>query len=130
MVLPVDHAVHVDEVSGFHAARSAPQRFALAQRQQAPAAGGTNVLIMNLAAGRAEAVVEAELIEHLFQVVEVHLRREAVAAAVAMRLRPGRSRRFIERHAESAGPLEQVKQFPEREIKQGAKKLAACAPAT
>src|SRR6185503_9017292 len=102
----------------FIRAGSTSEQTPLIQRQRAAAAGGTNVLIMRVALWAGEAIVEAELIEHLFQIVDVHRRGVILAAPEAMRPRAGRACRLVKRHAERAGPLEHVEQFSERNVEQ------------
>ena len=63
-------------------------------------------------------VVEAHLRQDALQIVDVHPRSEALAAARHSAGSPVFACRLVELHAELRGTLENVKELPERQIEQ------------
>ena len=73
---------------------------------------------MNASAGGGEAVVEAELVEHDFEVIDVHLAGEVFAAGAAVGARALLTGFFVEAHHQRAGALEDVEELAERNVEQ------------
>jgi hypothetical protein len=85
-------------------------------RQRDALAGGAKPLP---ASGRTfDSVIESQLREHAPQIVNLHLRSEARAAACAVRPFVLVPRVLVQLHAELCRTLEDVEELPERQIEQ------------
>jgi hypothetical protein len=71
---------------------------------------------MNLAFSGRKTEIESELIKHGFQVFNVHERRKVFSATPAMRTYPFIARFLVKGNSQRQRPLDNVKQFSEREI--------------
>ncbi len=94
-----------------------PQR-ALCEPEQRAAAARADLLIVVGAFLRLHLVAEAELPLDLGEVAHHHARRERLAAAAALRLFGAAAGVFVKADAELRGPLEDMKQFSERQPQQ------------
>src|SRR4051794_39226424 len=89
----------------------------LVHGQKLAAACRTNVLVMHLPTIAAEAIIEAEFVEHRLQIIHVHLRSITFTASPALRASATVARLLVKRHAQGACALEDVEELSERNVK-------------